>query len=157
MREYDKAQICANGHYIATTAKGFVSDKYCSICGAAIHDKCLNCGAPFRGMETINGGRCLPMKPNAFCYNCGKPYPWTKAAIETVSELIKMEQGIDEDEKEKAISELPDVINESPRTTLAVARLQILTSKCGKFVADGIRQFAIDFGCELAKKMFGLG
>lgn len=155
MMDFFGAQICEGGDIIASIDEFFVNDKFCSKCGAPILTECPECGATLHGDKNTEYC-CEEYELPKYCYSCGKPYPWTKAAIETVSELIKMENEIDEEEKELAIISLPDVINESPKTTLATVRLQTLASKSGKFIADGIRQFAIDFGCELAKKMFGL-
>ena len=54
------------------------------------------------------------------------------------------------------IETLPDVISETPKTKLAVIRLKKVLSVVSSFTADGLRQFAIEFGCELVKKQLGL-
>lgn len=92
----------------------------------------------------------------AYCKKCGKPYPWTAAAIEATAELIEEEIELDELQREKLISSLPDIVAETPKTSVAVARTQKALLAAGKFTAEGIRQFAIDFGCEFAKKQLGL-
>lgn len=156
MVTYNKAQICKNGHVITSYDENFTSDSYCTICGAQIITNCLECGKPIHGSERDEySGMFEYLCPN-YCHFCGQAYPWTKSAIEATAELIKMEQNITDEEKENCITTLSDIVQETPRTTLAVTRAKIIASKSGKFVADGIRQFAIDFGCELAKKMFGL-
>lgn len=156
MIKYNNAQICQNGHVIASYNDSFTSDKFCSICGAQIINTCLECGKPIHGIEDSEYSYLFKyIRPN-YCYSCGKAYPWTKSAIEATAQLIKMEQAITDEEKEECITDLSDIVCETPRTSLAVTRAKIIASKSGKFVADGIRQFAIDFGCEFAKKMFGL-
>lgn len=156
MVTYNNAQICESGHVITQYDNYFTSDINCSICGLKIIDKCLECGKPIHGIEHSDISYMFEyIRPN-YCYFCGKPYPWTKSAIESAAELIKMEQNITNEEKENCITTLPDIICETPRTSLAVARAKIIASKSGKFIADGIRQFVIDFGCEMAKKMLGL-
>ncbi len=156
MVTYHNAQICKNGHVIAYYDKYFTSDNHCSICGSQIIENCLECGKPIHGSEYNELSYLFEyVRPN-YCYFCGKAYPWTKSAIEATAELIKVEQNITDEEKENTISDLSNIVCETPRTALAVTRAKVIASKSGKFVADGIRQFAIDFGCELAKKMFGL-
>lgn len=92
----------------------------------------------------------------AYCRNCGKPYPWTKAAIEAATELIEEEEELDDIQRNKLLSSLPDIISETPKTQVAITRFKKALLAAGKFTVDGLRQFAIDFGCELAKKQLGL-
>ena len=70
--------------------------------------------------------------------------------------LIAEEEGFSEQQKASLVEVLPDVIVETPKTNLAVVRLKKGLASAGKFTADAIRQFAIDFGCEFAKKSLGL-
>lgn len=63
---------------------------------------------------------------------------------------------MDENTQRKLIEILPDVISETPKTQLAAFRIQKAMTSCSKFLAEGLRQFAIDFGCELLKQKLGL-
>lgn len=54
------------------------------------------------------------------------------------------------------LESLPDIISETPKTQIAVVRFKKALAKVGSFTADGLRQFVIDFGCELAKQQLGL-
>lgn len=66
-----------------------------------------------------------------------------------ISDLLPVEQ-------KDLIDLLPDAMAETPRTNLAAARIKKAMSTAGSFLADGLRQFAIDFGCELLKKQLEL-
>ena len=63
---------------------------------------------------------------------------------------------LDRDLQEKLIASLPDIVTETPKTNLAIVRFKRVLAPAGKFTADSLRQFAIDFGCELAKNQLGL-
>ena len=92
--------------------------------------------------------------PN-YCRSCGKPYPWTVAAIEATVYMLE-ESELQADEREKLVEVLPDMIVETPKTQLATVRLQKTIAKAGEFAAEGLKQFAITFGCEYVKTRLGL-
>lgn len=152
MRKYDKAQICASGHYIATTAKSFVTDKHCSQCGMAIFDKCLHCGEPFRGMDS---NRCLPMKPNSFCYNCGMPYPWIEQLKSAVINAAELEKQIKPDELKLLENHILDLASENPNTQNAIMMIErfLLKSLSSNFTAN-LSNFILKAGCETVKTAF---
>lgn len=151
---YFPAFICRHGHKISSTTN-HCSDKYCSKCGAPVIAKCPHCDNVIRGSYDNRLGICSEYEVPAYCRNCGKPYPWTSTAIEaTMCMLEESELGFDEQEKLKAI--LPDVLSETPKTQLAAIRFKKAISGAGSFVAEGLRQFAISFGCEVFKKYLDL-
>lgn len=151
------AKICLNGHDLIERSP-LIHDEYCEKCGAKMIAKCPHCDTAIKewdytGVAVIG----LPRfeKP-MYCKSCGKPYPWTEAAIETTKLLIMEEEELSEQLKTSLVESLPDVIVETPKTNLAVVRLKKGLASAGRFTADAIRQFAIDFGCEFAKKSLGL-
>lgn len=149
--------ICKDGHLIFS--RGFISGKeYCEICGAEMLDRCESCGNPIKTWET--GGVVMVGNPKydrpAYCRNCGSPYPWTLAAINAATEIIEEEEGLDDAQREKLISSIPDFIAETPRTQLAVTRFKKFAQSAGKFTLEALRQFVIDFGCEFARQQLGL-
>jgi len=111
-------------------------------------------------MEWDWGGRVVLGIPSyeraSYCKHCGKPYPWTETALETATELIEEEETLDPVQRDKLVSSLPDLIAETPKTQVAVVRVKKFLASAGKFTADAIRQFVIDFGCELAKQQLGI-
>jgi len=85
----------------------------------------------------------------AYCKNCGQLYPWTVEAIASSAMLIEEDDDLNPELRERAIESLPDIIAETPRTGLAISRVKKVLASAGRFTADSLRQFAIDFGCEL--------
>lgn len=155
---YDIALICSNGHVVNSYSAKYPEDNanYCSKCGAKTIDKCTECSKPIKGHAVGEFGYMSKYERPAFCQYCGCPFPWTKKAIKNTKLIIQEEKAFSEEQIENLISSLPDVITETPGTNLASIRIKKALTVAGKFTAEGIRQFVIDFGCELAKKSIGL-
>lgn len=151
--DYYPAFICGNGHAVSTLSN-YCSDNFCSKCGAALISKCPDCGNTIKGRSVEFGGLTDYTVP-AYCRFCGKPYPWTKAAIEATMYMLQ-ESELSDEEQRKLIEVLPDVIAETPKTQLAAVRIQKAMKTAGAYVAEGIRDFVISFGCELLKSKMGL-
>lgn len=149
------AFICENGHVIKSLSDS-CTDKFCTICGARVIFKCPNCNIVIRGRSRDTYGFVTEYTAPAYCKDCGKPYPWTRNAIEATVLMLEEETNLAHDERQKIIDILPDVITETPRTQLAAVRIRKAIASAGSFVAEGLRQFAIDFGCELLKKQLDL-
>lgn len=155
MTSYHGASICKNGHIVSKYDSN--SQKYCSKCGAEIVSSCSHCSQPIRGLfvsEIAIIGRRPYTRPD-YCYNCGKPYPWTESALRNTALLIQEEKELSEQLKESLIESLPSIVTETPGTNLAIVRVKKCLASAGQFTADAVRQFVIDFGCELAKKSLG--
>lgn len=159
MNHYLTAQICENGHCIVASIEEWPEqcEEYCQICAAKTITACPSCNAKIRGFYAEDGAASFRhYSVPAYCYHCGQPYPWTRSAIENATSLIMEESELDSDLQGKMIDALPDIVSETPKTNLAVVRFKRVLASAGKFTADALRQFAIDFGCELAKKQLGL-
>ena len=148
------AFICENGHVVSSFSDS-CTDKYCTQCGRAIISKCPNCNQTIKGEHRENFTIGWKFKAPAYCPGCGKPFPWTIEAIEATSALIK-ESELPFDEQQRIISILPDAMTETPNTQLAAVRIGKAIDKAGKFVAQGLGQFAINYGCELLQKLLDL-
>ena len=103
MEGYDVAQICLNGHVITSTAGSspqFRKNR-CKKCGAETIMKCLHCNQNIKGYYHVPGVIDMQMHYNLprFCENCGKPYPWTEANINSVYEIIEFIDSFSEKEK----------------------------------------------------------
>lgn len=158
---YKTAEICLNGHVISPRSDANNHEEYCSKCGAKTITVCPNCASQIRGWYVKEGVvTILPDKLSfprpAYCPSCGKPYPWTESALENAALLIEEEEEFSQEQKSKLIESLPDIVSETPKTNVATIRFKKALSSAGKFTAEGIRQFCIDFACELAKKSLGL-
>ena len=152
---YHIAQICLSGHMINNGWDEFPDSNktYCDKCGAKTITACPSCGHSIKGYQEIEGFVDFEPTPvPSYCDNCGKPYPWTQTAIEAIESMIMEDLSITDDEKNKLASSIPDLLVETPKTILSVARFRKALSSMGKFAADGIRQLIIEFGCEYAKK-----
>ena len=149
MENYEVAQICLNGHCINSNANSFASfnSAFCPICGAETTMSCSKCKAPIRGKYP---GIEKYVVPN-YCHNCGKPYPWTESAIQAAAELLTLDDNLSIEETQILVDALPDLLSETPKTQLAVAKFKKFLSASGRFTVDGVRQFAIDFGCAYVK------
>lgn len=146
------AHICKNGD-VLIVRNPLLGQEFCEKCGAEMLDKCPSCQSIIR--EWYYPANCIG-KPKyeraAYCHKCGKPYPWTVAALESSAALIEEDEELNNELREKVIETLPTIITETPKTNLAVVLLKKVFASAGRFTADSLRQFAIDFGCELAKK-----
>lgn len=151
---YFTAFICENGHEISAAAYT-CHDKYCTKCGSRVISKCPNCNTTIRGCYDSQFGFVGNYDVPAYCHSCGKPYPWTQAAIEAAVNMVK-ESDLTFEDQQKLISVLPDAVTETPRTQLASVRFKKAMSNVGSFIAEGLRDFAVSFGCEVFKNYLGL-
>lgn len=153
---YDVAQICLNGHIITTTAttKPERTQKYCDDCGAEAINGCPSCQAPIRGMyygDVVYG----PRKAPGYCYECGRPYPWTEAHLRAAAELIDLSDVMDE-QREALKKDLPDLTVDTPRTKVAVARMRQFLDRAGGHIASAMKDLLVEIASETAKKtLFG--
>ena len=77
-------------------------------------------------------------------------------AIEAMILSIKESQDFTQVEIQRIESVLPDVICETPGTQLAAARIKNAIAKGKGFAADVLKQFVIDFGCDLIRQLLGI-
>lgn len=159
MTKYLTAQVCLNGHIVTSSVEHNpeLTQDYCSKCGAKTITNCPNCNAPIRGelyddeIAIIGFTHTL----DSYCVKCGTPYPWTISALESAALMIREDNELPEIERKNLEESLPDIISETPKTKLASIRIKKALLTAGEFTADALRQFVIDFGCELAKKSLG--
>lgn len=156
MNSYHNAQICLNGHVVTPFNESETVEIFCSKCGAETISRCLSCGSEIRGVEYSDYDYLLTYHKPFYCPNCGNPYPWTQKAIDAATILISEEENLESLLKSSAIELLPSIISETPNTNIAVIRIKKCLASAGKFTSDALRQFIIDFGCEVAKKSIGL-
>ena len=159
MGYYHTAQICLNGHMINDTFdthKGR-NKSFCPKCGSKTITTCPSCNSTIHGEYDCGVVvLCSTSRVDAYCYNCGKPYPWTQSAFDATAIMNQEEENISDLQKAFLVESLPDIISETPKTNLAISRFKKCLTSAGRFTADAIKQFVIDFGCELAKKSLGL-
>ena len=156
---YDTAQICLNGHVVSTFASSQPqsNQKFCAQCGAETILACTGCGTTIRGYYHVPGviGFFDYSKP-AYCYGCGKPFPWTAASLEAASELVDDLETLSHEEKQQLKGSFPDLVRDTPRTAVAEGRFKRLTKKAGTETVGAMRSILIDVVSEAVKKsIFG--
>lgn len=150
--EYYPAYICENGH-VVSSFEDHCANRYCKLCGAAVAAQCPSCNAVIQGNERGSSGS---YHAPAYCHACGQPYPWIERTIRAVAELLAEDEAITPDECNRLIEVLPDTLAETPRTQLAVARIKKALKHLSSITSEALRQFLIDWACELVKKQLGL-
>ena len=156
---YDTAQVCLNGHVISSFAASQPqsNQKFCAECGAGTITACPACSTSIRGNYHVPGviGFFDYNKP-AYCYNCGKPFPWTAASLEAASDLVDDLDTLSQEEKQQLKESFPDLVRDTPRTAVAESRFKRLTKKAGSETVWAMRSILIDVVSEAVKKsIFG--
>ena len=118
--DYDVAQICLNGHVINAYAKTHPehNEKYCSKCGKETIMRCPSCYKDIRGNYHIPEVYLPEYEIPKWCYECGKPYPWTLEKLQAAKELTNEIENLTDDEKELLKTSLEDIVSDNPRTQL---------------------------------------
>lgn len=94
------------------------------------------------------------VKP-AYCGGCGKPYPWTEAALATAKEFAD-ELDLEPDDKEKLKATFDDLTVDTPRTGLAAHRFKAFVRKIGPAAGDVLTKIMVNVATEAAKKGMGM-
>lgn len=153
---YRNAQICKNGHVITsnTNYADFLS-KFCPECSAETITICLHCKTPIRGDYEIEGvfDFSSSYKAPAYCYNCGKPFPWTESKLNSISDLLDMQNQLTEDEKQYFMSYLPIIFNETPQSEVTALKLRLLFNKLPSEIGNLTKNVIVDVVSESIKKI----
>jgi hypothetical protein len=154
MPGYYARQTCLNGHIISDYVGSRVAGEtqpFCDKCGASTIINCQSCNAPQRGSY-----RDMPMSsksPAAYCWNCGKSYPWTEKSLAAAAELVQEDELLSDAEKQQLTSILVDLTSENPRTTVAATRFKRLIKKAGSAIGEAVQKTIVDVASETAKKI----
>lgn len=151
---YNGATICANGHVVSKCKANF--QNYCSKCGKETYSFCLACNSPIRGVveatEAVFLGNRHYDKPY-YCFECGAPYPWTQKVLDSAVELVSLDDDLDETSKELIKSAIPELLQVTPITPVAIAKYQKGMSRAGQIIKDSMRQLLVDVISESVKKI----
>jgi hypothetical protein len=155
MGYHDVAQICLNGHMINDCAKTLpqFSKAFCTDCGQRTVTNCSKCQAEIKGYYRSDSGigGVRPDVPK-FCHACGEPYPWQAEKLATAKALADEFDELSSEEREKLKGSLDELVIDSPRTELAVARFKKIMAKLGKGSVEMMKQITIELVTEAAKK-----
>ena len=158
---YDGARICENGHLIndALTLAPENTRQFCTHCGAVGIEKCSKCQSGIYGAmlhEDYNGtlevSQHMGILPG-YCHECGNPYPWTVAKIEAAKALISEMNEFTEVDKDSLKSALPDLVCDTPRTTLAAERYKRIVGKLAAGAGEGLKQIFLEIVTEGVKRV----
>lgn len=159
MGYYHLAQICLNGHMIndcIDTAPEF-NQNFCSKCGAKTITACPSCNAPLHGDYTCEEVFSFSETPvEAYCYNCGSPYPWTETVLETANAIIHEDELLTEEQMQQFYACLPDLLTDTPKTRLALIRFKKFVGKAASATSAALYDILKDIVSEAIKKqLFG--
>lgn len=153
---YQTAQICKNGHVITSNVRysDFLSD-FCPDCGAETISACLHCKIPIRGEYEISGvvNFSSSYEPPAYCYHCGNAFPWTESKLNSISELLDMQDQLTEDEKKSFISCLPIIFTETSQSEVTALKLRSLFNKLPSEIGSLVKNIIINVLSESVKKV----
>jgi len=151
---YDTAQICRNGHVITESLNDFPNHgkKFCGNCGAETITSCTNCGQPIRGHLRGVVVMAFDIPAPKYCDGCGNPYPWTESAISAAAEMAH-ELGLTEEDSATLNASIPDLITESPKTEIAVARYKRIIGKTGVEGARAMQRLLEGIVAETVKRI----
>ena len=154
MTGYYTAQICQNGHVITEYVEEYPQDleAYCSECGATTIKTCSKCNSNIRGASTSGDSFINYYTAPNYCFSCGEPFPWTKAAIESTNELLLLADGITPDDAKSLENSYHDLISDTPRTQVAAMKLKIILKKAGKATSDAVYTVLVDVLSEAVRK-----
>ena len=107
---YDVAQICENGHVANSMAHDYPDSN---------QDHCDKCGAP----TIMDCPSCqIAIRAPAFCYKCGKPFPWTNARLRAAEDLADELDDITSDERESLKKSSGPEDSQHPRCRNAIQK-----------------------------------
>jgi len=162
----DSAVYCLKGHYVGllnpvhrarstTEFRTMMASAdgtpplppFCTKCGAPNLNACPQCQAPIE--------KRYPGVVPAYCGGCGKPFPWTEAALSAAKDFTD-DLDLSAEEKSTLKGTFDDLTSDTARTPLAANRFRKIVNKIGP-VAGGVLQKIIEtVATEAAKKAMGL-
>ena len=160
---YRTAQVCLNGHTIVDAIERSPerTAPYCAQCGASTITQCPTCEAHIRGDYYVPGRGLvvvIPYSPPSFCFNCGRPFPWTAAKIEAAKELAEELDELQPSEREVLKAAIGDLSSDTPRTELAAHRYTKILQQAGSGARTALTSIMTEIATEAAKKLlFGNG
>jgi hypothetical protein len=90
------------------------------------------CSAAIRGYHHdpphVGGSYSRP----AFCHGCGRPYPWTSAALDAAREFAAELETLTEEERMQLANTLDDIVREGPLAVVAAGRFKRLVGRAGR-------------------------
>jgi len=154
---HDTAQVCLNGHVISDSVRRSpeFARRFCKKCGAKTITNCPSCSTDIQGDFHVEGVTVIGAKmmdAPRFCHECGRPYPWTASRIEAAKALAAEIEELNDSDRILLQASIDDLVADTPRTTVAVARFKKLATKGGRQAVEGFKAILIDIVSEAVKK-----
>jgi hypothetical protein len=89
----------------------------------------------------------------SYCYECGKPYPWTAEKLEAAKGLAEELEGVTAEDREKLKSAIEDLAASGPRAEAGAARIKRMLGKASTAVGQALWKMTVDIASESAKKI----
>ncbi|MBK7867372.1 MAG: DUF2321 domain-containing protein [Ignavibacteriales bacterium] len=93
-----------------------------------------------------------PFIPPAFCYRCGKPFPWLASKIKAAVELAQIDEVMSEEESTKFSEYVTDISKDTPSSNVSAKKITILLKKFSQSAAMEMRALLVDIASESIKK-----
>lgn len=146
------AYICLNGHVSSSHSEN-ANASYCKHCGESIINTCPHCNCEIRGDQILEGiVGFFPYDPPAYCYNCGKAFPWTERKLEALQELVEFDENMQQEQKEYIIKNSPSIVVDTPKSKVVATKLKAFLSKASSATASAVRDIIVDVASEAVKK-----
>ena len=105
---------------------------FCTICGASNISACQHCRTAIEAPNRSHAPR--------YCGGCGKPFPWTEAALLAANEFTDDLEELSPEEKVALRDTFPDLTIDTARTPVAVSRFKKLMIKAGPLASAALRK-----------------
>jgi hypothetical protein len=103
--------------------------------------------------------RVFPLEsdpPPAYCNACGVPYPWTAERIAAAKELADVISGLTAPEREQLKTAIDDLVGDTVRTPIGIAKFNGILGKAGKGAKDLFKEILIGVISDITTKaLFG--
>ena len=151
---YKVGMACLSGHPITGDAEGSArASEFCEECGERTITECPHCHAKIRGKLYVpNVVSFSNYKPAAYCYSCGKPYPWTEKKLKAAVEYASLLDELTEAEKKEIEDDVRALTRDTPEGKVAALRFSKKMKKVGVQAAAVFRDILVDVLSEAAKK-----
>ena len=148
---YRNATICINGHVMSSSNAN--SQPFCSICGKPTISECPHCHSSIHGWYDVPGVISIGRKfhKDLYCYNCGKPYPWTESIINSAVEILSLDEELSEENRNILKNAIPDLLVDTPHTPVSVARYKRFINNTESFIKNALYQVLVDVLSETVK------
>jgi hypothetical protein len=159
------AIYCINGHYVGLVNPGMhgrvtmsqiqaainvdrterTARDFCTTCGARNISACESCHTPI--------DHKFPSQVHKYCAGCGKPFPWTEAALKAAAELADELDELNAEDKITLKGTFVDLTADTPRTQVAATRFKRIIKKVTSTTGEAIQKIIVDVASETALKL----